>query len=54
MNSSYYVYYPINDGTDFFLQFSRWFWEMRTTQIHMCNTCRVHFHLSETTYSLFC
>ncbi len=23
MNSSYYVYYPINDGTDFFLQFSR-------------------------------
>ncbi len=33
-NSSYY-YFPINEGTDFFLQFSRWFWEMRTTQIHM-------------------
>jgi hypothetical protein len=51
--SSYYVYYPINEGNDFFLQFSRWFWEMRTTHIHMCNTCRVHFHLSETRYTLF-
>jgi hypothetical protein len=53
INSSYYVYYPINEGTDFFLQFFRWFWEMTTTHIHMCNTCRVHFHLSETRYTLF-
>jgi hypothetical protein len=53
LNSSYY-YYPINEGTDFFLQFSSWFWEMRTTEIHMYNTCRVHFHLSESIHALFC
>jgi hypothetical protein len=53
LNSSYY-YYLIQEGTDFFLQFSRWFWEMRTTEIHMFNTCRVDFHLSETIHTLFC
>jgi hypothetical protein len=49
LNSSYYVYYPINEGTDFFLQFSGWFCEMRTTEIHMYNTCsrslaKIHGH----------
>jgi hypothetical protein len=53
LGSSYY-YFPINEGTDFFLQFSGWFWEMSTTEIHMYNTCRVHFHLSETINTLFC
>ncbi len=54
LDSSLYVYYRNNEGTDFFLQIFRWFWEMPTTHIHMCNTCRVHFHLSETRYTLFC
>jgi hypothetical protein len=53
LDSSYY-YYPINEGTDFFLQFSRGFWGMCTTEIHLYNTCRVHFLLSESIHTLFC